>query len=417
MPILGLAPSSGPTKPAHFNIEKVIRPNILALHPYRCARDDYQEGILLDANENALGHSIQSSSQIPLELYSSLDANLHRYPDPSHDEIKSRIAKLRGLPSIKHVFLGVGSDEVIDLIMRVCVAPAREKILITPPTYGMYAVCAQVNDIGIVRCNLNLSGSEGEGGEEGRFSLLVDPIKEAISADSSIKLIFLCSPGNPTGTSICLKSLRSILDYDAFKGIVVVDEAYIDFAGEGASAVSLIKDYANLCVMQTLSKSFGLAAIRLGVALAQPPLIQVLTNTKAPYNISTPSAHLALAALQPDAVQTMRDKISTLLASRDKLKESLSKLAHLGVGQTIGGNNANFLVVPILNRETGAPDNVRSNKVYKTLAEEKGADEQYVVVRYRGGEPGCQGCVRITVGSEVENEMLIKKLERVLATM
>ena len=176
MAILGLKPCIEPTKPAHFDIEKVVRPNILALHPYRCARDDYQEGILLDANENALGHSIPSSSRIPHELQGTLDGKLNRYPDPSYDEIKSRIAALRGLPSVKHVFLGVGSDEVIDLIMRVCVVPAHEKILITPPTYGMYAVCAQVNDIGIVRCPLNLSGSEGEGGAKGRFSLDVDAV-------------------------------------------------------------------------------------------------------------------------------------------------------------------------------------------------------------------------------------------------
>ncbi|KAF8434500.1 histidinol-phosphate aminotransferase [Boletus edulis BED1] len=335
MPILGLKPSSEPTKPAHFDIEKAIRPNILALHPYRCARDDYQEGILLDANENALGHSLEPSCQIPPELRDTLNAKLNRYPDPSHDEIKTRIATLRGLPSEKHVFLGVGSDEVIDLIMRVCVTPAREKILITPPTYGMYMVCAQVNDVGVVRCHLNLSGDEGEGGERGRFSLPVDSIKQVVSKDPLIKLIFLCSPGNPTGTTITLEAIRSLLEYEPFKGIVVVDEAYIDFAGQEASAVSLINDYANLCVMQTLSKSFGLAAIRLGIALAQPPLIPM------------PTAHLALAALQPAAIQGMRDKIRTLLASRDKLKASLESLADLGVGKSIGGNDANFLVIPI----------------------------------------------------------------------
>lgn len=175
MGILGLAFSSEPQKPAHFDIERVIRPNILSLHPYRCARDDYQEGILLDANENALGHSISLQGKSE-ELLLPLNADLHRYPDPSHDHIKSRIAELCSLPDAKHVFLGVGSDEVIDLLMRVCVAPGREKILITPPTYGMYAVCAQVNDIGIVRCNLNLSGDHGEGGEDGRFSLLVDNV-------------------------------------------------------------------------------------------------------------------------------------------------------------------------------------------------------------------------------------------------
>jgi len=175
MPILGLSPSFEASKPAHFDIEKVIRPNILSLHPYRCARDDYQVGILLDANENALGHSIPRS--IPeTELQSTLDLDLHRYPDPSHDRIKSRLAEMRGMPGTKHVFLGVGSDEVIDLIMRVCVAPGKEKILTTPPTYGMYAVAAQVNDIEIVKCQLELDGRDGEGGKEGRFSLRVDEV-------------------------------------------------------------------------------------------------------------------------------------------------------------------------------------------------------------------------------------------------
>ncbi|KAH7922902.1 histidinol-phosphate aminotransferase [Leucogyrophana mollusca] len=410
MPILGLAPSSEPIKPAHFDIEKVIRPNILALHPYRCARDDYQEGILLDANENALGHSIPpTANDIHPELQSTLDLNLNRYPDPSHDEIKSRIASLRSLPGKDHVFLGVGSDEVIDLIMRVCVSPAREKILITPPTYGMYAVCAQVNDVDIVRCNLNLSGAEGEGGANGRFSVQVDDIKEVVASDPSIKLIFLCSPGNPTGTLISHASLRSLLEYEPFKGIIIVDEAYIDFAGADASTASLVKDYANLCVMQTLSKSFGLAAIRLGVALAQPPLIQVLTNTKAPYNISTPTAQLGLAALADEAISGMRQKVATLVSSRGNLLQSLKALSPLGVGAAIGGNDANFVVVPILNRDTREPDNVRSERVYKALAE-----ENKVVIRFRGKEAGCAGCVRITVGTDEENETLMRELEKVL---
>ncbi|KAG6379691.1 pyridoxal phosphate-dependent transferase [Boletus reticuloceps] len=368
MPILGLKPSSEPTKPAHFDIEKVIRPNILALHPYRCARDDYQEGILLDANENALGHSLEPSCQIPPELRDTLNARLNRYPDPSHDEIKTRIATLRGLPSEKHVFLGVGSDEVIDLIMRVCVTSRTGKDLDYPSDiWHVHGLCS------------------GEGGERGRFSLPVDSV--------------------------------GLFSYPTqVRWIVVVDEAYIDFAGQEASAVSLINDYANLCVMQTLSKSFGLAAIRLGIALAQPPLIRVLSNAKAPYNISAPTAHLALAALEPAAIQGMRDKIRTLLASRDKLKASLESLADLGVGKSIGGNDANFLVIPILDPTTGAPDNSRSARVYKTLAEEKGGDESWVVVRYRGGEPGCEGCLRMTVGSEEENAMLLKRLARVLAS-
>jgi len=187
MAILGLAPSSMPTRPAHFDIERVIRPNILALHPYRCARDDYTSGILLDANENSLGHSIpafeesttrlQLNENPPFEIDPILSLDLHRYPDPSHPKLKDCIAELRGLPGPDHVFLGVGSDEVIDLLMRVCVAPGREKILTTPPTYGMYAVCAQVNDIGIVKVNLELTAEGGEGGEKGRFSLRVDEVR------------------------------------------------------------------------------------------------------------------------------------------------------------------------------------------------------------------------------------------------
>jgi histidinol-phosphate aminotransferase len=182
MPILGLSPSLGPFKPVHFDIEEVIRPNILALHPYRCARDDYKDGILLDANENALGHSvlsIEDDSQMPSSLQPMLDLDLNRYPDPSHPIIKARIAALCGLPEINgtdHIFLGVGSDEVIDLLMRVCVVPGKEKILTTPPTYGMYAVCAQVNDVGIVKVPLELSGDNGEGGENGRFSVRVDEV-------------------------------------------------------------------------------------------------------------------------------------------------------------------------------------------------------------------------------------------------
>ncbi|KAJ3776434.1 histidinol-phosphate aminotransferase [Lentinula raphanica] len=411
MPIHGLSPTAYPPNPAHFDIEKVIRPNILALHPYRCARDDYKEGILLDANENALGHSIsaQASSSDASVYDPMLDMDLHRYPDPSHDSIKTRIAALRNVSGVDHVFLGVGSDEVIDLLMRVCVAPGKEKILITPPTYGMYSVCAQVNDIGVVKCPLELSGQAGEGGTEGRFSLKVEEVKKAIDADASIKLIFLCSPGNPTGTKLPLESIRAILDYENFKGIVVVDEAYIDFADEGSSAVSLVKEYDNICVMQTLSKSFGLAAIRLGVAIAKPPLIQVLTNTKAPYNISSPTAHLALSALSPSSLATMQSKIKTLIDSRAALLKSLSGIAHLGLGSSIGSNDANFVMVPVLSKDGSRPDNVRAQKVYKSLAEENG-----VVVRFRGNEPGCEGCLRITVGSEEENATVIRELELVL---
>ncbi|KAF9476802.1 histidinol-phosphate aminotransferase [Pholiota conissans] len=420
--------------PAHFDISAVIRPNILALQPYRCARDDYSEGILLDANENAFGSSIIASDdaeKLLTELQATTSLDLHRYPDPSHPSIKGRIASLRGLvpppgtttsdPSgADHVFLGVGSDEIIDLLMRVCVKPGGlEKILTTPPTYGMYAVCAQVNDVGVVKVPLELTGTNGEGGEKGRFSVNVDEIKKIVAADPSIKLIFLCSPGNPTGTLIPLSSIRELLEYPLFKGIVVVDEAYIDFADDvqKSSAASLVKEYSNIVVMQTLSKSFGLAAIRLGIALAQPPLIQILSNTKAPYNISTPTAHLALSALSPGSVSLMQSKVRSLVQGRSTLLKGLASLSSFGVGPSIGGNDANFVVVPILEKPAseaealnGKPDNKRAFRLYKTLAE-----THAVVVRFRGNEPGCDACLRITVGTEEENAEVLKKMKEVLA--
>ncbi|CCO32038.1 histidinol-phosphate aminotransferase [Rhizoctonia solani AG-1 IB] len=337
-------------------------------------------------------------------ISSHLSLDLHRYPDPAQNEIKSRIAELRNVKGTDHIFLGVGSDEVIDLLMRVCCRPEHDKILITPPTYGMYGVTAQVNDIGIVKVPLLV--------EKGEFQLDMDGIKKAVASDPAIKLIFVCSPGNPTGTLIPLNDIKVLLEDTVFKGIVIVDEAYIDFASSQDSAVSLVSQYSNLCIMQTLSKSFGLAAIRLGVAVAQPPLIQILTNTKAPYNISTPSANLALAALSPDGIANMTDKIRVLNSNRDRLIGGLAKLAPLGVGSVIGGNHANFVVVPILSRGSAEPDNVRSNAVYKRLAEGLG-----VVVRFRGSEYGCKGCLRITVGSDEEVTAVLERLEQALKEM
>ncbi|KAF7291953.1 Aminotran-1-2 domain-containing protein [Mycena indigotica] len=396
MSIHGLAPNVANTGPSHFNILDVIRPNILALHPYRCAHEDYQTGILLDANENAFGHSIQGT----VGLYSDAPFNddLHHYPDPTQYKLKSRIAVLRGLPenAVDHIFLGV------------CVAPGRDKVITTPPTYGMYGVCAQINDVGVVECPLELSGANGEGGEHGRFSLQLTAIKAAIEADPAIKLILICSPGNPTSTLIPRSVIRELLDYPKFKGIVVVDEAYIDFASPDASAMSLIQEYGNICVMQTISKSFGLAGVRLGIAIAQPPLIQVLANAKAPYNISTPTSYIALSALSQPSIVAMRASLAKINVNRASLLKALSSVP--GVGSAIGGSDANFILVPILDQEGQRPDNERAQRMYRLLAEENG-----VVVRFRGNEPGCLGCVRITVGTEEENAVVVAKMRKVLS--
>ncbi|KAG2217328.1 hypothetical protein INT45_010777 [Circinella minor] len=373
-----------------FSLEKVIRPNILALTPYRCARDDYDAGILLDANENAYGPS----------LANNVEGDLNRYPDPYHVRVKEQIVKLRQLQSVQQLFLGVGSDEVIDLLIRICCVPGKDKILITPPTYGMYSVCAQINDVEVVKSNLNV--------ENGAFQLRTDDIAACVKANPEIKLIFLCSPGNPTGSCLNHDSIRQVLESD-YEGVVVVDEAYVDFVvGDNGSVANWIDKYPNLVVMQTLSKSFGLAGIRLGIAMANPDLIQILNNTKAPYNIGTPSAQIAYDALSADGLAKMEEYKTRLLAQRDILLKTLENFPVPGVGKIIGTNDANFLMVQIVN-DQGEPCNVRADKVYKLLAETRD-----VVVRFRGKEYGCTGCLRITVGTEQENQTLINKLQEVL---
>ncbi|PWN88693.1 histidinol-phosphate aminotransferase [Acaromyces ingoldii] len=407
-------------KPAHFHLEQVIRPNILSLKPYRCARDDYQEGILLDANENSLGHSVPTGSAAAAASHG--DASelldhalpLHRYPDPSLYGIKPTLAKLRGLPSESHVFLGVGSDEVLDLIQRVSCRPQKDKILICPPTYGMYGVCAAVNDLEVVEVPLKTEG--------GAFSLDVEKVLATLAADPSIKLVFLCSPGNPTGTLLDLGDMERILNFEQWHGLVVVDEAYIDFAEEeirmgkrtqAVSAVELTKSYKNVVVTQTLSKAYGLAAIRLGIAYAQPALVQILNNTKAPYNIGVPTAHLASLALTAEGLSKMRENVRTLISHRAWLVAALNDLREKegirAVGPILGANEANFVLVQLLD-DAGRPSGPLSGTVYKRMAEER-----QVVVRNRSKDLGCDGCLRITVGTEEENLRVIELMRQLLS--
>ncbi|GFZ46133.1 Histidinol-phosphate aminotransferase [Saitozyma sp. JCM 24511] len=425
MPILGLK-ASGPSHPAHFSLEPLIRPNILALQPYRCARDDYSAGILLDANENAIGpalpilnRSTDADASGPSDPASGADAgagaavasqtisllsdaeiaSLNRYPSPTHDELKREIAHFRGVKDENWVFLGVGSDEVIDMLYRVLCVPGKDVVMTTPPTYGMYKVTANVNDVGVLEVPLVTEG--------GAFQLDEEAMDAAFIANPDLKMLFICSPGNPTGTLIPIPAIRRVLENENFKGVVVVDEAYIDFAPEGTSAASLVNEYGNVCVTQTLSKSFGLAAIRLGYLLAPPPLVQILTNTKAPYNVSLPTASLAASALSTQGLISMSASVSTLNSNRKELVSSL--LALPGIGAVLGGNHANFVVAQVVDSE-GKPSNEIAARVYKTMAESKG-----VVVRYRGNEKGCAGCLRITVGTAEECDEAVKQLGELLA--
>ncbi|KAK4702166.1 histidinol-phosphate aminotransferase, partial [Phenoliferia sp. Uapishka_3] len=393
-----------------FDISVAIRPNILALEPYVCARDEYDEGILLDANENALGHSLPQDKEDdtnhppPSQMAASFDLlDLHRYPSPSHLPLKQLICTLRNVPSPDNIFLGVGSDEVIDMLFRISCKPGNDRVLICPPTYGMYSVCAQVNDIAVEKVTLDA--------EDGKFAVKVDEVNSILSSASKssfpIKLVFLCSPGNPTGTLIPLDDIRKILSNPDYQGLVVVDEAYIDFGEDGTSAVRLLVDegWPNLVVMQTLSKGFGLAAIRLGIAYSTPALIRVLNAVKAPYNISTPTAALALRALSPSGLTLFRKNIATLNTNRSILQKALLEIPD--VLRILGAGDANFLVVQI--GRGGKPDNKRAKEVYTRMA----TDEK-VVVRFRGNEHGCEACLRITVGTLEECERVVEKLTMLL---
>lgn len=345
---------------------------------------------LSSANENSLGSTVQADQE----------QELHRYPSPSHPAIKESVTRLRSLPSIDYVFLGVGSDEVIDLLYRVCCTPSQDKALTCPPTYGMYGVCAVINDVQVEKIPLDVN--------QGRFQLDVGRIQDAYAkdVDNKLKLTFICSPGNPTGSLINLKDIITLLEDENNNGLIVVDEAYIDFSDNDASAVQLVEKYSNLIVMQTLSKSFGLAGIRLGIAIAQPPLIQVLSNTKAPYNISTPTAKLAEEALSEKGVGNMKSFVAELKKNRDFLISELSSFKN--VDRVIGSNDANFVMLPILNDE-GKKDNEKAKYIYKHLAE-----TDKIVVRYRGSEIGCEGCLRISIGTKTECVELLEKLKKLL---
>lgn len=299
-----------------------------------------------------------------------------------------------------NLFIGVGSDEVIDILFRCFCSPGHDKILTCPPTYGMYAVSAQVNDIDVTE--VALDPSEG-------FSLRPDAINTALSSDQSIKLVYFCTPGNPTGNLISKSHIQQVLENRAWNGVVVLDEAYVDFATDGSSLAEWVNEWPNLIVMQTLSKGFGLAGIRLGVAFSSPEIAILLNNIKAPYNISSPTSALAIAALQPNNLAVMRSKRDQILEQKDRMLQDLPKVP--GIGRILGGWDSNFLLVEVLSSPHGGqPSNETAMAVYIASAESKG-----IVVRFRGREFGCEGCLRITVGTAQEVDKVFEVIGKVLA--
>ncbi|KAH7482689.1 Histidinol-phosphate aminotransferase [Fusarium oxysporum f. sp. matthiolae] len=392
---------------APFNLESCARPNILALQPYRCAREhDDGTNILLDANENAYGPSL--SADVAGKTANGVEVDLlglHRYPDPHQEPLKQQLCELRNTHAHtdktlkpENLFVGVGSDEAIDALLRCFCVPGKDRILTCPPTYGMYSVSAQVNDVALVKVPLL---------EAPTFSIDVPAVMEALTKESNIKLVYLCSPGNPTGSVLAKSDVQQILDHPTWNGVVVLDEAYIDFAPEDASLAEWVTEFPNLVVMQTLSKAFGMAGIRLGAAFTSPPIARLLNSLKAPYNISSPTSALASYAVSEKGLAIMRDHRARLLEQRDRLIKELPNIP--GVGRLRGGTESNFLLYEMLN-PAGEPDNTVALAVYEKLAEGKG-----VVVRFRGKEHGCQGCLRITVGTDAEVTRFLESLKTTLA--
>ncbi|QEM11079.1 histidinol-phosphate transaminase [Mucilaginibacter rubeus] len=344
-----------------FDINNILRENIKRLVPYSSARDEYQgeASIFLDANENAFG--------------SPLDQQFNRYPDPLQYDLKKRITEIKGVPP-RNIFVGNGSDEAIDILFRSFCNPGVDNVILVPPTYGMYEVSANINDIEARKVSLTED-----------YQLNLEGIAEAVNKNT--KLIFICSPNNPTGNSINRDDIQTLLAN--FNGIVVVDEAYINFSRQ-KSFIQELTECANLVVMQTLSKAWGLAGLRVGMAFASEEIIEVMNKVKPPYNVNESSQQLALAALAN--VGQVNEWIKETLAQRDRL---VLKLKDLEFVLDIYPSDANFILV----KTTDA------NGIYDYLV------KQGIIVRNRSKVELCEGCLRITVGTPDENTVLLDTLQ------
>jgi histidinol-phosphate aminotransferase len=355
-----------------FNLDNLVRENIKKMTPYSSARHEFsgEASIFLDANENSFGSPLP-----PLQMERGVGGvRLNRYPDPLQMEIKIKLSKIKGVPP-QNIFLGNGSDEAIDLLYRIFCEPGRDNALIFPPTYGMYEVCAEMNNVKPKKVNLTKD-----------YQLDIDAIENAI--DPFTKLIFICSPNNPTGNSINRSDVEIILNN--FSGIVVIDEAYINYAKQ-KSFIAELTEYPNIVVMQTLSKAWGLAGLRLGMAYASQPIIDLMNKVKYPYNINTATQLLVADAL--DNISWVNDHINVTVKERERLKKDLLNLSYT---EHIYPSDANFLLAKMKN----------ASQVYKQLVE-KG-----IIVRDRSKVVLCNDCLRITVGTIEENQLLINELSK-----
>ena len=343
-----------------FDLQKLVRSHIADLHPYSSARDEFdpveREVVYLDANENPF------------------DNGVNRYPDPQQRKLKEVIARRRGVAA-NQLLLGNGSDEVLDLIFRAFCIPNQDKIIVMPPTYGMYRVLANINRIFLDEVPLNND-----------FQLVTKDILNQIS--NQTKAIFLCSPNNPSGNSFRREDILTLLQ--SFTGLVVIDEAYIDFSTQ-KSLVSDLSSYPNLIITQTLSKAYGLAGIRLGICIASEEIIYILNKIKPPYNINSLTQERAISALTD--WDTTQGQVTQLIAERKGLFAQLEKISFV---EKVYPSDANFLLVRVDD----------ANKRYAQLIEND------IVVRNRSKQVGCENCLRFSVGTPQENQILIETLNR-----
>ena len=341
-------------------LKELTRPNVWALKPYSSARDEYsgvEASVFLDANENP---------------YNTPN---NRYPDPLQRELKALIAPLKGVKE-ENIFLGNGSDEAIDLVFRAFCRPGVDNVVAIDPTYGMYQVCAEVNDVEYRKMLLDVY-----------YQFKTSSLLSAI--DENTKAIFVCSPNNPTGNSLCRKEIESLLK--RFDGLVIVDEAYIDFS----SSESLLKDldkYPNLIVLQTFSKAWGCAAIRLGMAFASPEIIGIFNKIKYPYNVNRLTQEEAIKVLQHP--EQIKEWVNTLLEERARVMEEFVKLPCC---VRVFPTDANFFLAKVY----------EATQIYNYLVSEG------IIVRNRTNVALCNDCLRITIGTKEENEALLEALRKV----
>ncbi|HMH33961.1 MAG TPA: histidinol-phosphate transaminase [Puia sp.] len=350
-----------------FPLDQLLRENIKKLIPYSSARDEFkgEAKIFLDANENSLG--------------SPLTKRYNRYPDPLQWKVKQALAKVKGLPA-EQIFLGNGSDECIDILYRAFCNPGQDNVIINPPTYGMYEVSANINDVEIRRAPL-------------LDDFQLDLVHLENLVDEHTKIIWICSPNNPTSNSMNRLDVETVLNN--FQGLVVIDEAYINFSRQ-RSFIPELAEYPNLVILQTMSKAWGLAGIRLGMAFASEGIIEIYNKVKPPYNINQVTQELALKAL--DETGQVNDMIRAIVTMRIELAKAL---AALPIVHKIHPSDANFLLVQVSD----------AKGLYNYLL------NAGIVVRDRSRVELCAGCLRITIGTEAENKELITVLKRFTSNM